>query len=89
MSSWVLISLLVGDCLVGRSFLFLSTLWVDTLPFLGSLGASSISMAGPDGLAVAAVEEAEMPVLVILVCLLEMYTGKAETGKAGKEYVSL
>ena len=85
----MLISLLVGDCLVRRSFLFLSTLWVDALPFPGSLGASSIGMAGPAGLAVAAVEEAEVPVLVIPVCLLEMYTGKAETRKAGKEYVSL
>ena len=64
MSSWVLVLLVVGDCLVGRSFLFLSTLWVDALPFPGSLGSSGIGMAGPAGLEVAAVEEDEVPVLV-------------------------
>ena len=88
-SSLVLVLLIVGDCLVGRSFLFLSTLWVDALPFPGSLGASIVGMVGPAGLEVTAVEEAEEPVLVIPVCLLEVYGGKAETGKAGEECVSL
>ena len=64
MSSWVLILLIVGYCLVGRSFLFLSALWVDALQFPGSLGASGIGTAGPAGLEVAAVEEDEVPVLV-------------------------
>ena len=64
MSSWVLISLIVRDCLVGHSFLFLSTLGVDALQFPGSLGASGIGPAGPARLEVAAVEEDKVPVLV-------------------------
>ena len=44
--------------------LFLSALWVDALQFPGSLGASGIGPAGPAGLEVAAVEGAEVPVLV-------------------------
>ena len=64
MSSWVLILLLVGDRLMRRSFLFLSTLWVDALLFPGSLGSSGIGMARPAGLEVAAVEEDEVPVFV-------------------------
>ena len=64
MSSLVLVLLVVGDCLAGRSFLFLSALWVDALQFPGSLGASGIGPAGPAGLEVAAVEGAEVPVLV-------------------------
>ena len=39
-ASLLLFLLLVGDCLSGRSFLFLSAFWVNTLQFSGSLGAS-------------------------------------------------
>ena len=63
-SSLVLVLLVVGDCLVGRSFLFLSALWLDALQFPGSFGASGIGPAGPAKLEVAAVEEDEVPVLV-------------------------
>ena len=63
-SSLMLVLLVVGDCLVGRSFLFLSALWLDALQFPGSFGASGIGPAGPAELEVAAVEEDEVPVLV-------------------------
>ena len=55
-SSLVLVLLVVGDCLAGRSFLFLSAFWVDVLQFPGLLGASCIGLAGPAELAVAAVD---------------------------------
>ena len=61
----------------------------DALPFPGSLGASGIGTAGPAGLEVAAVEEAEVPVLVFPVCLMEVYKGKTETGEAREECVFL
>ena len=48
-SSLVLVLLIVGDCLAGCSFLFLSALWVDALQFPGSLGASGMGRQGrPD-----------------------------------------
>ena len=39
MYTWVLILLLVIDCLVRRCFLLLFFLWEDALPFPGLLGA--------------------------------------------------